>query len=212
MGNIYIYIYIVYDRKYIYIYIYCIYICIYTEDSFAKFENAVILRKQRKQQFWECTIWTVGVRVLRDRALKHGACAQNLRRNSLALAALLFWNDSGNACRTPLHTHCVTWNTKGFPRQTLNPVFRSRARSPDLGNAILELFGPIRIDLEQVSAQTVGSGPKSCQLWYMEYNGDLFRHYIRSYWYGVGTKVDDCGTESVEISTKYNPDVIKYRP
>jgi len=40
------------------------------------------------------------------------------------------------------------------------PIFRSRARSPDLGNAILGLFRPIRIDIHQVSAQTVDSEPK----------------------------------------------------
>jgi len=33
---------------------------------------------------------------------------------------------------------------------------------------------------------------------YMEYNGNLFRHYIRNYWYEVGTKFDDRGTKFVE--------------
>ena len=47
---------------------------------------------------------------------------------------------------------------------------------------------------------------------YMEYNRDLLRHYIRNYWGEVGTKFDDCGTKLVEISTKYNPEVIKYTP
>jgi len=47
---------------------------------------------------------------------------------------------------------------------------------------------------------------------YMAYNGDLFRHYIRNYWYEVWTKFDDCGTKFVEPSTKYNPEVIKYTP
>jgi len=50
------------------------------------------------------------------------------------------------------------------------------------------------------------------QLCYMEYNEDLFRHYIRNYWHEGGTKFDDCGTTFVEISPKYNPEVIKYRP
>ena len=45
---------------------------------------------------------------------------------------------------------------------------------------------------------------------YMEYNGDLFHHYIRNYWHEVGTKFDDGGTKFVEISTKHNPEVIKY--
>jgi len=40
----------------------------------------------------------------------------------------------------------------------LNPIFRSRSGPPDLGNAILALFGPLRIDLEQVSTQTIDSG------------------------------------------------------
>ena len=34
---------------------------------------------------------------------------------------------------------------------------------------------------------------------------------VRS-WNEVGTKFDDCGTKLVEFSTKYNPEVIKYRP
>ena len=42
-----------------------------------------------------------------------------------------------------------------------NPIFRSRGRSPDPGNAILRLFGPIRIDVDQVSAQAVDSRSKS---------------------------------------------------
>jgi len=46
----------------------------------------------------------------------------------------------------------------------------------------------------------------------MEYNGDLFRHYIRNYWDEVGTWFVDCGAKLVEISTKYIPEVIKYRP
>ena len=41
---------------------------------------------------------------------------------------------------------------------------------------------------------------------------DFSRHYFRNYWYEVGTEFDDCGTKFVEISTKYNPEVIKYRP
>ena len=47
---------------------------------------------------------------------------------------------------------------------------------------------------------------------YMEYNGDLSRHSIRNYWHEVGTKFDDCGTNFVETSTKYNPEVIKHTP
>ena len=47
---------------------------------------------------------------------------------------------------------------------------------------------------------------------YMAYNGDSFRHYIRNYWYEVGTEFDNCGTKLVENSTKYNLEVIKYRP
>jgi len=43
----------------------------------------------------------------------------------------------------------------------LNRIFRSRGRSPDLGNTILGLFGPIRIDMDQVSAQTVEYEPQS---------------------------------------------------
>ena len=54
---------------------------------------------------------------------------------------------------------------KKFPGpQTLNPVFRSRDRSPDLGNVNLKLFEPIRTDLAQVSAQTVGPGPETYQI------------------------------------------------
>lgn len=44
---------------------------------------------------------------------------------------------------------------------TLNPIFRSRGRPPDLGNAILALFGPILIVVDQVSAQAVDAGTKS---------------------------------------------------
>ena len=63
-----------------------------------------------------------------------------------------------------------------------------------------------------------GSSPSLLRAWtketvfYMAYNGDLFRYYIRNYWDEVGTKFDDCGTKFVEISTNYNPEVIKYRP
>jgi len=46
----------------------------------------------------------------------------------------------------------------------------------------------------------------------MEYNGDLFRHYIRSYWDEVGTQFDDRGAKFVNFFTKYSPEVIKYRP
>jgi len=46
---------------------------------------------------------------------------------------------------------------------------------------------------------------------YMEYNGDLFRHYIRNYRYEVGMKFDDCATKFVETLKKYNPEIIKYR-
>ena len=46
----------------------------------------------------------------------------------------------------------------------------------------------------------------------MEYNGDLLRHYIRNSRNEVGTKVDDCGIKFVGIYTKYNPEVIKYKP
>jgi len=45
----------------------------------------------------------------------------------------------------------------------LNPTFRSRGRSPEPGNAISVLFGPMRTDLDRVSAQTIGSGPESWQ-------------------------------------------------
>ena len=40
------------------------------------------------------------------------------------------------------------------------PVLRCRGRSPDRGNAISRLFGPLRIDLDQVSTQAFDSGPK----------------------------------------------------
>jgi len=46
----------------------------------------------------------------------------------------------------------------------------------------------------------------------MEYKGDLSRHYIRNYWDEVGTKFDDRGTQFVAFCTKYNPEIIKYRP
>jgi len=52
-----------------------------------------------------------------------------------------------------------------------------------------------------------GPAPNS----YIEHNGNLF-HKICNYWYEVGTKFDDCDTTFVEFSTKYNPEVIKYRP
>jgi len=48
--------------------------------------------------------------------------------------------------------------------RTLNPNFRSRGPSPGLGNGIFGSFGPIRIDLDQVSAQTVDSESKSWHL------------------------------------------------
>ena len=35
----------------------------------------------------------------------------------------------------------------------------------------------------------------------MEYDGDLFRHYIRNSWYEVGTKFDDCGMKFDELGT-----------
>ena len=47
---------------------------------------------------------------------------------------------------------------------------------------------------------------------YTEYHGDLVRHSLLIYWYGVGTKFGDCGTNFDELGTKYNPEVIKSRP
>ena len=44
----------------------------------------------------------------------------------------------------------------------------------------------------------------------MEYHGDLLRHYIRNYWYEVGTKLDDVGTKVDDLDTKFSPKVIKY--
>ena len=46
----------------------------------------------------------------------------------------------------------------------------------------------------------------------MEYHGDLVRHSIRNDWYELGTKFDVCGTMFVELGTKYNREVIEYRP
>ena len=50
------------------------------------------------------------------------------------------------------------------------------------------------------------------QEYYMEYHGDLVRHFLLKYWYKVDTKFDDCGTKFEELGTKYNPEVIKYIP
>jgi len=44
----------------------------------------------------------------------------------------------------------------------------------------------------------------------MEYNGDLYRYYIRKYWDEAVRKFDDCGTQIVDFFTKYNPEVITY--
>jgi len=49
-------------------------------------------------------------------------------------------------------------------------------------------------------------------LTYMEYDGDLVRHWLRNDWYEVGTKFDDCGTDFDDLGTKDNPGVIKYMP
>ena len=37
-------------------------------------------------------------------------------------------------------------------------------------------------------------------------------YYFRNYWCGVGAKFDDCSTKLVDFVTKYNAEIIKYRP
>jgi len=36
----------------------------------------------------------------------------------------------------------------------------------------------------------------------------ISRHYIRNYWYEVGTEFDECGTNFDELGTKDIPEVI----
>jgi len=50
------------------------------------------------------------------------------------------------------------------PDPYLDPIFRTRGRSPDLGNAIFGVFGPLRIELDSVSSQTVDSATQSWHL------------------------------------------------
>jgi len=45
----------------------------------------------------------------------------------------------------------------------------------------------------------------------MQYHGDLACHSLLKYWYEVGTKFDDRGTND-ELGTEYNPELMKYRP
>ena len=46
----------------------------------------------------------------------------------------------------------------------------------------------------------------------MEYHGDLVRDSLLEDWYEIGSKFDDCGAKFVELGTKYNPEIIKYKP
>ena len=45
----------------------------------------------------------------------------------------------------------------------------------------------------------------------MEYHGDFVRHSLTSYWYEVGAMFDEGGTNFVELETKYNNELIRYR-
>ena len=47
---------------------------------------------------------------------------------------------------------------------------------------------------------------------YMEYHSDFVRHSLLNDWCEAGTKFEDCGTTCDELGTKYNSEVIKYRP
>ena len=47
---------------------------------------------------------------------------------------------------------------------------------------------------------------------YMEHHRGIVCHSTRNYWYEVGTKSEDRGTNFDELGTEYNPEVIKYRP
>jgi len=47
---------------------------------------------------------------------------------------------------------------------------------------------------------------------YIEYYGDHVRHSICNYWYEDGAKFDGGVLNFDELGTKYNPEVIKYRP
>ena len=50
-------------------------------------------------------------------------------------------------------------------------------------------------------------------VWVMGSGMDVYRaHSLFKYWDEVGTKFDACGTTFIENSTKYNPEVINYRP
>jgi len=51
-----------------------------------------------------------------------------------------------------------------FDAGSLNFIFRPRGLSPDLGKVMSELFGPIRIDCDRVSAQTVDSATQILML------------------------------------------------
>ena len=42
--------------------------------------------------------------------------------------------------------------------------------------------------------------------------GDLVLHALLNYWCEVATKFHDCGTTCDGFGTKYNPEVIGYRP